>query len=92
MAKFELEVPHALALPEVRARLDRARGKLETSYGATCTWQGEDRMLVSRKGLQATVHVEPTRLRVDLELGFLLSALAGNIKTGITKELTQLVA
>jgi putative polyhydroxyalkanoate system protein len=92
MPKFELEVPHTLALPDVRTRLDGATGKLERDYGAKCTWAGEDQLVVSRKGLNATVHLEPSRLRIDLELGFLLTPLAGNIRNGITRQLTELLA
>jgi putative polyhydroxyalkanoate system protein len=92
MPKFDVEIPHSLALPEVHSRLEKAKGKLETAYGATCTWQGEDRLLVTRKGLQATVNIEPSRLHVDVELGLLLSPLAGSIRNGITKQLSELLA
>ena len=92
MPKFDLEIPHNLDLPEVRSRLDRARGKLEADYGAKCSWDGEDKLVVARKGLQAVVNVEPTRLRIDVELGLLLSALSGSIRTGITRQLTELLA
>jgi putative polyhydroxyalkanoate system protein len=92
MPKFELEVPHTLALPEVRTRLESATGKLERDYGARCTWEADDRLVVARKGLSAIVHLEPARLRIDLELGLLLTPLAGNIRNGITKQLTELLA
>lgn len=92
MAKFDLEIPHNLALPEVRSRLERARGKLEADYGAKCTWEGEDKLVVARKGLQAAVKVEEKRVKVDVELGMLMSALSGTIRTGITKQLTELLA
>ena len=92
MPKFDLEVPHKLPLPEVRTRLDRAKGKLEADYGAKCTWDGEDKLVVARKGLQAVVNLEPTRLKIDVELGLLLSALSGSIRTGITRQLTELLA
>ena len=91
MPKFELEVPHSLPLSEVKARLDRAKGKLEAEYQAACTWQGDDQLQVTRKGLNATVKLEPTRLHVDVELGLLLSALSGTIRSGITKRLTELM-
>ena len=48
--------------------------------------------MVARKGLQAVVNLEPTRLRIDIELGLLLSALSGSIRTGITRQLTELLA
>lgn len=92
MAKYQLEIPHALTPEEVRARLGRATSKLESQYGARCTWQGDDQLLVARKGLEATVHVEPQRVRIDLELGFMMSALSGTIRSGITRQLTELLS
>jgi putative polyhydroxyalkanoate system protein len=91
MPKFELEVPHNLPLPEVKTRLERATDKLESEYQAKCTWEG-DKLQVARKGLNAIVNLEPTRLRIDVELGMLLTPLAGTIKNGISKRLTDLLA
>jgi putative polyhydroxyalkanoate system protein len=92
MPKFEMEVPHNLPLPEVKSRLDKAKGKLEAEYQATCTWQSDDKLQVARKGLNAIVNLEPSRLRIDVELGLLLSPLAGTIRSGITKRLTDLLS
>lgn len=92
MPKFQVEIPHSHPLEEVHARLDRARAKLEADYGARCTWEGEDRLVVTRKGLNASVKVEPARLLVDVELGLLLSPMAGSIRSGITRQLTELMA
>ena len=91
MPKFEVDIPHTLQPDDVRQRLGRATAKLEREYGATCRWEGEDALIVSRKGLEARVAVEPSRLHVDVELGFLLSPMAGSIRNGITKQLTELV-
>jgi putative polyhydroxyalkanoate system protein len=91
MPKFDLEIPHQLPEEEVRARLDRATSKLESDYGATCKWDGAQTLVVSRKGLNARVAVEPTRLHVAVDLGLLLTPMAGSIRNGITKQLTDLV-
>jgi putative polyhydroxyalkanoate system protein len=94
MPKFEVEIPHQLAPEEVRSRLERATAKLEKDYGATCKWEGDpanQHLVVARKGLNAKVAVEPTRLHVAVELGLLLSPMAGSIRNGITKQLTDLL-
>ncbi len=91
MPKFELDIPHSLPAPDVRTRLERASAKLEKEYGATCKWDGGDCLVVERKGLNARVAVEPERLHVNVELGFLFSPMAGAIKSGITKQLTELL-
>src|SRR5687768_5973645 len=92
MAKFEVEVPHSLQTPEVRTRLEKARSKLETDYGATCTWDDEGRLRVARKGLDALVTIQEDRLHVTCELGLLMSTMMGPIKAGITKQLTELMS
>ena len=91
MPKFEVDSPHALQVDDVRQRLGRATAKLEKDYGATCRWEGDSSLIVSRKGLEARVAVEPARLHVHVELGFLLTPMAGSIRNGITKQLTELV-
>jgi putative polyhydroxyalkanoate system protein len=92
MPKFDVDIPHSLSPEEARARIAGATGKLEERYGATCTWQGADELLVSRKGLDARVQIEPARVHIALDLGFLLTPLAGPIKGGITKELSAILA
>ena len=95
MPKFEVDIPHQLPPEDVRSRLDRATAKLEKDYGATCKWDGDPGnqfLVVSRKGLNAKVAVEPSRLHVAVELGLLLSPMAGSIRNGITKQLTELLS
>jgi putative polyhydroxyalkanoate system protein len=92
MPKFDVDIPHALALDDVRARLGRASAKLERDYGATCHWDGERCLVVTRKGLSARVAVEDARLHIAVELSFLLAPMAGSIRNGITKQLTDLLA
>jgi putative polyhydroxyalkanoate system protein len=89
--KFEVDIPHALQPDDVRERLGRATAKLERDYGATCRWDGDGDLIVSRKGLEARVAVEPTRLHVKVDIGFLLTPMAGSIRSGITKQLTEML-
>jgi putative polyhydroxyalkanoate system protein len=91
MPKFNLDIPHALPAEEVRARLDRAAAKLEKDYSATCRWDGDKCLVVERKGLNARVALEEARVHVDVDLAFLLSPMANSIRSGITKQLTDLL-
>jgi putative polyhydroxyalkanoate system protein len=91
MPKFEVDIPHTLDPAEAKQRIAGATGKLEQQYGATCTWKADNELLVSRKGLDARVSIEPERVHVDLNLGFLLVPLATAITGGITKELSGIL-
>jgi putative polyhydroxyalkanoate system protein len=91
MPKFAVDIPHSLTPEEAKQRLSGATGKLEQSYGAACTWKSDTELSVSRKGLDARVVVEPSRVHIDMNLGFLLTPFAERIKAGITKELTAIL-
>ena len=91
MPKYQLDIPHTLAPEEAKKRINDATGKLSTDYGASCTWKTDSELAVSRKGLDAIVKLEPSRVRIDLNLGFLMTPFAELIKTGITKKLTAIL-
>ena len=91
MPKYQLDIPHTLPDDEAKKRISDATGKLSTDYGASCTWKNDNELTVSRKGLDARVMLEPSRVRIDLNLGFLMTPFADMIKTGITKKLTAIL-
>jgi putative polyhydroxyalkanoate system protein len=91
MPKYEVDIPHQLAVAEAKQRLTGATEKLTRDYGASCTWQG-DNLKVSRKGLDALVTVGPSNVHIDMNLGFLLTPFAEKIKSGIAKQLSGILA
>jgi putative polyhydroxyalkanoate system protein len=91
MPKFDLDIPHALPPADVKTRLSEAITKLESKYGATCNWLDDSQLSVSRTGLDARVSIEPSRVHVHVNLGLLLTPMAGAIRSGLTKELTALL-
>ena len=91
MPKYEVDIPHSLDVAEAKQRLTGATDKLQRDYGAACTWKTDNELTVSRKGLDARVTVEPSRVHIDLNLGFLLTPFAEKIKGGIARELTGIL-
>ena len=69
-----------------------ATEKLTRDYGASCTWQGDNLLKVSRKGLDALVTVGESNVHIDMNLGFLLTPFAEKIKSGIAKQLSGILA
>ena len=92
MPKYQLDIPHTLDADEAKKRINDATGKLSSEYGASCSWKSDNELAVSRKGLDARVTLEPSRVRIDLNLGFLMTPFAELIKTGITKKLSSILA
>ncbi len=91
MPKLEVDIPHALAVAEAKRRISGATQKLERDYGAACSWKSDAELSVSRKGLDARVLVEPSRIHVDISLGFLLTPFAEKINSGIAKQLSGIL-
>jgi len=92
MPKYQVDIPHDLPVADAKKRIASATEKLTRDYGAACTWKGETELSVSRKGLDALVTVEPSRVHIDMNLGFLLTPFAEKIKTGIAKQLSNILA
>ncbi|MGA7744408.1 MAG: polyhydroxyalkanoic acid system family protein [Polyangia bacterium] len=92
MPRVNVDIPHRLSREEARTRIMAATPQLEKEYSATCRWDGETRLIVTRKGLKAALDVEETHVRVALELGLLLGPLGGSIRAGIVRQLTGLLA
>jgi putative polyhydroxyalkanoate system protein len=92
MPKYQVDIPHELAVDEAKKRISGATDKLTRDYGAACTWKTDSALSVSRKGLDALVTVEPARVHIDLNLGFLLTPFAEKIKNGIAKQLGSILA
>jgi len=86
LPKYQLDIPHTLAPEEAKKRIDEATGKLSSDYGATCTWKTDTELAVSRKGLDARVVLEPSKVRIDLNLGFLMTPFAGLPSSGASSE------
>jgi putative polyhydroxyalkanoate system protein len=92
MPRVSFDIPHRLSRDEARTRIMGATSRLEREYSATCRWDGEARLIVTRKGLKAALEVEDTQIRVALDLGFLLGPLGGSIRAGIIRQLTGILS
>ena len=92
MPRVNVDIPHRLSRDEARIRILEATSRLEREYSATCRWDGETRLIVTRRGLKAALDVEETQVRVALDLGFLLGPLGGSIRAGIVRQLTGLLS
>jgi putative polyhydroxyalkanoate system protein len=92
MSKVNVEIPHRLSREEARNRIQNAAPRLENEYSAVCQWEGESRLVVTRKGLKAALDIEDTCVRVAIELGFLLGPLGNSIRAGIVRQLSGLLS
>jgi putative polyhydroxyalkanoate system protein len=87
-----LEIPHALPPDELRAKMEAACRKLEARFGVRCSWPGANQLKVERPGLIVGVRLEATRVKVEIQMGFLLRLFQDRICAGIAEELSAFLA
>jgi putative polyhydroxyalkanoate system protein len=91
MARFSVERTHDLGKAAAREKADQLAQKLSQQYGLEPQWSG-DTLNLKRSGVKGAVHVAEDSIRVDVELGMLMSAMSGTIKSEIEKALDKALA
>lgn len=86
MARINVERPHSLGLPVARAKAEQLAERLAREYAVHYRWVG-DTLEFKRSGADGRIAVTDDRVRVELNLGLLLSAMGGSIKREIEKTL-----
>ena len=91
MARITVERAHTLGKEGARAKAEKLAQKLQDQYGLEPSWSG-DTLNLKRSGVKGTVQVAADLLRIDVELGLLMSAMSGTLKSEIEKALDKALA
>ncbi|MBX9755934.1 MAG: polyhydroxyalkanoic acid system family protein [Pseudomonadaceae bacterium] len=86
MAKIKIERPHSLGLAGARAKAEQLAERLASEYDVRYRWVGNS-LEFKRSGADGLIAVTEDQVRVELNLGLLLSAMGGSIKREIEKTL-----
>jgi putative polyhydroxyalkanoate system protein len=86
MARINVERPHSLGLSGARAKAELLAVRLASEYDVRYRWVG-DNLEFKRSGADGRIVVSEDWVKVELNLGLLLSALGGSIKREIEKTL-----
>ncbi|WP_095144621.1 MULTISPECIES: polyhydroxyalkanoic acid system family protein [unclassified Pseudomonas] len=90
MARISVERAHSLGKEAAREKADKLASKLADQYGLEPQWSG-DTLNLKRSGVKGAVHVGEDSIRIDVELGMLMSAMSGTIKAEIEKALDKVL-
>ena len=85
MARLSITKKHRLSHDAARAAAERVAQELRTRFELTYAWEG-DRIRFKRPGLSGELAVSEKEVRLDAELGFLLSAFRGAIEREVHSE------
>ena len=91
MARISVERAHGLGKAAAREKAELLAQKLSDQYGLEPQWSG-DTLNLKRSGVKGAVYVGEDSIKVDVELGLLMSAMSGTIKSEIEKALDKALA
>ena len=83
MAELTFERLHSLGVEGARAIAHRLADEMKSEYGVESRWQG-DALHFSRVGLSGVLWVDPDRIRLVAQLGFLFSAYKPRIEAAMS--------
>jgi putative polyhydroxyalkanoate system protein len=84
MVRVNVSQHHNKTEDEVRDIVNGVTDDLENRYGISPHWQGENLVKFKRSGVSGQLRISKTEVTIDLDIGFLLSAYAGKIKSELT--------
>lgn len=88
MSRIHVERSHALSHEVVREKAEKLAERLAREYDVRYQWRG-DTLEFKRSGADGTIEVGTDKVRVEVKLGLLLSAMGGMIKREIEKALDE---
>jgi putative polyhydroxyalkanoate system protein len=95
MATIDVNRQHALDKEEAKRRAEELVRGMETKLGIRWRWEGDrirfDAPSGAAKGATGIVSVDPSRIRVELDLPFLLRAIKGTVEAKINQKLDELI-
>ena len=88
MARINVERPHSLGREAAREKAEQLAERLAREYDVRYRWNG-DCLEFKRSGADGRIDVSADTVRVQLNLGLLLSAMSGSIKREIEEVLDK---
>lgn len=95
MATIDIHRSHTLDKEEARRRSEGLARSMEEKLGIRWHWDGDrirfDAPSGAAKGTTGAVHVDPSAVRVEVDLPFLLRPLKGTVESKISQKLDELI-
>ena len=95
MATIDIKRAHTLDKDEARTRAEALARSMEEKLGIRWSWDGDrirfDAPAGAAKGTTGVVSVDPSSIRVEVDLPFLLRALKGTVESKIHQKLDQVL-
>lgn len=83
MSSFTVSQRHHLSRREAAARLDPFAQRMASEYSLDAAWRGNTAATFSRSGLEGSLFISDSSVKVEIDHGFALRPFSGKIRRGI---------
>ena len=90
MPKIQIKQSHKVTAAEAKTKLEALSRDLSDKYGLTSKWASDTEAKVERTGATGTIKIEPTQVKVNLDLSFALTPIKSTVEAKIQNELKKL--
>lgn len=90
MPKVEISQSHNVTAEEAKKRLQQLSEGLKSKYDLSSNWVSDTEVQVKRTGATGNIKIEPTAVKVFLDLSFALTPMKSTIENKIKEELKKL--
>ena len=90
MPKLEITQSHKVTAAEAKQKLDGLSKDLSEKYGLSSKWVSDTEAKVERTGATGSIKIEPTQVKVNLDLSFALTPIKSTVEAKIQNELKKL--
>ena len=88
MPSIDISRPHSLSIAAAKKAVDRVAAHIAEKFEVDSAWQGNT-LVFRRSGVDGHIQVEAKKVRVTVELGFLLLAIRGTVEREIRRYLEE---
>jgi putative polyhydroxyalkanoate system protein len=89
MATIRYRRRHSVEPEVARAELRRLVQRFAEKYKFSAVWEGEDRAVISRRGVKGLVELRPGEILFNIRLSLLLTPFRTRIERGLAQEVQQ---
>ena len=91
MADIQLKRAHSLGLRGAKEAADKMADKLGKQFNLNGTWKGNV-LNFERPGVNGTLAISESEMKLEVTLGFLLKAMKGPIERAVLEQLDAVLA
>ena len=89
MAQVSVTQHHDKPLVEVRAIVESVTDHLEQRHGIRHQWQNDHQLAFRGRGIDGTLTIDESTVRIELALGMLLRPLRARIEAELRQEMAE---